>query len=303
MTAYQPPDVGPFRPITTERLRLGEGPRLLPDGTVVLVDILTGRLLRLPTTPGAEPTTLARLSDPLGAVAPLPFADGRTGWLAATGLAFAVLDPDGRVVRSTPVPPRPGGAQRMNDAACDRAGQMWAGTMAYDATPGSGALHLLDTEGTVTTVLDGLTIPNGPALSPDGRTLYLADSAAGTVDAFTVTPGTVQLADRRPLFHVDPAVGSPDGMTVDSQGCLWSAIWGAGQIRKYAPDGTLLGIVEVPAAQPSSVCLTGRALVVTTASLGLANPGPYDGAVLSAPCSASAPPAAPASPALAGPPA
>ncbi|MDT0447133.1 SMP-30/gluconolactonase/LRE family protein [Streptomyces johnsoniae] len=299
MTVYGPTDIGPFRPITPERLRLGEGPRLLPDGAVVLVDILTGRLLRLPTVPGRELAQLARLSDPLGAVAPLPLTGDRAGWLAATGMAFAVLDPTGRVLREFPLPRREGGAQRMNDAACDAAGRMWAGTMAYDATPGSGALHLLDVDGTVTTVLDGLTIPNGPVFSPDGRTMYLADSALGTVEAFTVDPGTARLSGRRPLFEIDRDTGSPDGMTVDAQGCVWSAIWRAGQVRRYAPDGRLLKIVEVPAVQPSSVCLTGRRLVVTTASLGLEDPGPCDGAVLGAPCSVVAPPAAYASAALA----
>ncbi|TDC74776.1 SMP-30/gluconolactonase/LRE family protein [Streptomyces hainanensis] len=301
MTVYAPPDVGPFRPLTTDRLQLGEGARTLPDGTVVLVDILTGRLLRLPTGPGGELTPLARLPDPLGAVAPLALAGDRTGWLAATGLGFAVLDPNGRVVRSIPLPRRPGGPQRMNDATCDASGRMWAGTMAYDASPGAGALHLLDVDGTVTTVLDGLTIPNGPVISPDGHTLYLADSALGTVEAFTVDHGTARLSARRPLFRVDPDEGGPDGMTVDGDGCVWSAIWGAGQVRRYAPDGRLLGIVEVPAVQPSSVCLTGHALVVTTAALGLADPGPYDGAVLSAPCSTIAPPATYGSSALADP--
>ena len=303
MTAYGPSNIGPFRPVTPERLQLGEGPRLLPDGAVVLVDILSGRLLRLPSAPGGELVQLARLSQPLGAVAPLALPGERAGWLAATGMAFAVLDPAGRVLREFPLPRREGGAQRMNDAACDAAGRMWAGTMAYDATPGAGALHLLDVDSTVTTVLDGLTIPNGPVFSPDGRTMYLADSALGTVDAFTVDPGTARLSARRPLFRIDPDEGSPDGMAVDTRGCVWSAIWGAGQVRRYAPDGRLLQIVEVPAAQPSSVCLTGDGLVVTTAALGLADPGPYDGAVLVAPCSAVAPPAAYASAALAGPPA
>ncbi|GAB2873022.1 SMP-30/gluconolactonase/LRE family protein [Streptomyces mayteni] len=301
MTVYGPSDIGPFRPVTPERLQLGEGPRLLPGGTVVLVDILTGRLLRLPPAPGGELVQLAKLSEPLGAVAPLVLTGNRTGWLAATGMAFAVLDSTGRVLRDFPLPHRAGGAQRMNDAVCDATGRMWAGTMAYEATPGSGALHLLDVDGTVTTVLDSLTIPNGPVVSPDGHTLYLADSALGTVEAFTVDPDTARLSARRPLFRVDPDEGSPDGMTVDTHGCVWSAIWGAGQVRRYAPDGRLLEIVEVPAVQPSSVCLTGRSLVVTTAALGLEEPGPNDGAVLSAPCSAVASPAAYASAALAGP--
>ncbi|MFB4426176.1 SMP-30/gluconolactonase/LRE family protein [Streptomyces sp. QL37] len=304
MTAYDVPEVGPFRPRTEDRLELGEGPRLLADGTLVLVDILAGRLLGAPAEGDRPFEEMARLDVPLGAVAPLDGgvsgAPGRTGWLAAAGTAFVVLDSSGQVVRRVGEPEGAGPGLRMNDAVCDRAGRMWAGTMAYDGTPGAGALHLLDTDGSVRTVLGGLTIPNGPAFSPDGRTMYLADSAVGTVDAFTVGLTDATLSDRRPLFRVDPAVGSPDGMTVDTEGRLWSAIWGAGQIRCYAPDGTLLLAVPVPAVQPSSICLTGEHVVVTTAAVGLEEPGPLDGAVLMARCDATAPAACPASSVFAG---
>ncbi|MFC9947975.1 SMP-30/gluconolactonase/LRE family protein [Streptomyces pratensis] len=299
MTAYEVPAVGPFRPMTEDRLELGEGPRLLADGTVVLVDILAGRLLRAPAEGLQSLEELARLDEPLGAVAPLGGGDagipGRTGWLAAAGTAFVVLDSSGQVVRRLGGPDDTGPGLRMNDAVCDQAGRMWAGTMAYDGTPGAGGLHLLDTDGSVRTVLRDLTIPNGPAFSPDGRTMYLADSAMGTVDAFTVDPAYATLSDHRPVFQVDPAEGSPDGMTVDAEGRLWSAIWGAGQIRCYAPDGALLLAVPVPAVQPSSICLTGEHIVVTTAAVGLEKPGSLDGAVLVARCDATAPAARPAS--------
>lgn len=140
----------------------------------------------------------------------------------------------------------------------------------------------------MTRVLDGLTVPNGPVFSPDGHTLYLADSAAGTVEAFRVDPGTAELSDRRPVFRVAPEDGSPDGMAVDSDGSVWSAIWGGGQIRRYSPRGQLLQTVDVPALQPTAVCLTGQHLIVTTAAYGLADPGPWDGAVLRATCTATA---------------
>ncbi|WP_327712522.1 SMP-30/gluconolactonase/LRE family protein [Streptomyces sp. NBC_00464] len=298
MTAYDVPTVGTFRPMTKDRLELGEGPRLLADGTVVLVDILAGRLLRAPAEVDWPLEEMARLDEPLGAVAPLvegtTGVTGRIGWLAAAGTGFVVLDSSGQVVRRIGGPEGTGPAFRMNDAVCDRAGRMWAGTMAYDGTPGSGALHLLDTDGSMRTVLEDLTVPNGPAFSPDGCTMYLADSAVGTVDAFTVDPADGTLSDRRPVFRVDPAGGSPDGMTVDTEGRLWSAIWGAGQIRCYAPDGTLLLAVPVPAVQPSSICLTGEHIVVTTAAIGLEKPEPLDGAVLMARCDATAPAACPA---------
>ncbi|MFD7923347.1 SMP-30/gluconolactonase/LRE family protein [Streptomyces sp. NPDC059740] len=288
-------DAGTVRALSCERLELGEGIRLLADGQVVLVDILAGRLLRL--DPGASPeqelTELARLEEPLGAVAPVgPAGSGR--WLAAAGTGFALLDtgpgadPRPRWV-ARPLPAT-GPGRRMNDAVCDPAGRMWAGSMAYDGTAGAGSLYRIGPDGTVTEVLGDLTVPNGPAFSPDGRTLYLADSARGHIDAFTVDPRHGTLHDRRPFARVDPAQGSPDGMVTDSAGRLWCALWGGAQVRCHAPDGTLLASVPLPARQPTSICLTGRRMLVTTAFFGLTDPGPLDGAVLELACRVSAPP-------------
>jgi sugar lactone lactonase YvrE len=72
---------------------------------------------------------------------------------------------------------------RMNDGACDPQGRFWAGTMAYDESPGAGTLYRLELDGRCTTVLTGLTISNGLGWSPDGSTMYLNDSGTGRVDA------------------------------------------------------------------------------------------------------------------------
>ncbi|MFF0793515.1 SMP-30/gluconolactonase/LRE family protein [Streptomyces spiralis] len=117
-------------------------------------------------------------------------------------------------------------------------------------------------------------MPNGPAFGPGGTTMYLADSALGTVYAHRVDPATGTLSDRRVFFRLAPGTGSPDGMTVDDEGRVWSALWGAGEIRCHAPDGTLLLTLAVPASQPTSVCLTGSELLVTTARYGMEAPGP-----------------------------
>ncbi|MFC4000241.1 SMP-30/gluconolactonase/LRE family protein [Prauserella oleivorans] len=259
-----------------ERFGLGEGLRRVGD-RMIMVDILTGRLLELPSD--GEPRVLLQLDVPLGAVAPRPGG----GWIAAAGTGIAVLGDTGVghwLARPEDAAATP---MRMNDGVADPSGRFWAGSMAYDNTPGAGSLYRVDPDGTVTRVLSDLTIPNGPAFDAEGTTMYLADSAQGVIYRFAVDPASGRLGARTEFVTVEH--GSPDGMMVDAEGFLWSAIWGAGHVRRYTPTGSLERIVEVPAEQPTSVYVDRDRLVVTSATVGLAEPGEFDGAVLSVPLS------------------
>jgi sugar lactone lactonase YvrE len=71
------------------------------------------------------------------------------------------------------------------------------------------------------------------------------------------------------LIDMQDEVGAPDGLTVDSDGDLWIAIWGAGQVRRYGPDGRLRQVLPVPALETTSCAFAGpdlRWLYVTTAT-------------------------------------
>ncbi|MEU1194165.1 SMP-30/gluconolactonase/LRE family protein [Streptomyces sp. NPDC005859] len=261
---------------------LAEGGRWV-DGRYVYVDILSGRLLELrDDTEPAAARQLARLDVPLGAVAPV--GDQPGAWIAAAGTGIALLTPDGalewldRPEDRTPVP------SRMNDGVADPAGRFWAGSMAYDGTPGAGSLYRTDPDGTVVRVLDGLTVANGPAFTADGALMYLADTAVGTVLRCRVDPVSGDLCGApEPFAQLRDGEGGPDGMTVDEEGCLWVALWGAGAVRRYHPDGRLLHTVTVPAPHPTSVCLhpDDNRLFVTTARYGVRSPTAASGAVLS----------------------
>ncbi|MFI6102109.1 SMP-30/gluconolactonase/LRE family protein [Lentzea sp. NPDC051213] len=247
-----------------EQLELGEGARWIGDRLVV-VDLLAGRVL---ATGGAVPgpfQELAKLPVPVGAVAPV---QGSDRLMAAMGTGAGIL----------------GGAQdetfagegmRVNDAVADPGGRFWVTTMAYDTEPGTGALHRI---GSPSPVLKGLTIPNGPAFSADGRLMYLADSARGVVHRFDVYDG--ELGGRRVFVHTPHH--TPDGMTTDVAGNVWIAFWGGSIVRRYRPDGRLDREIRLPAQQPTSVCLGGpdlNRLFITTAKYGLRRPTLHDGAL------------------------
>ncbi len=237
-----------------DRLELGEGGRWVGD-RLLLVDLLQGRLLEAdPARPGPL-RQLFKLDIPLGAVAPI---SGSTDtWLAACGTGIARLDGQGRLEWLERPEDGKSVRMRMNDAVADPSGRFWAGSMAYDFTPDAGSLYRVDHDGSVTQVLDGVTIPNGPAFSDDGATMYFADSARGTIDRFRVSTSG-DLVERERFAQLKTGVEHPDGMSVDAEDHLWVAVWGGSDARRYHPDGRVVQTVRVPALQASSVCLVGH---------------------------------------------
>ncbi|KLJ00374.1 SMP-30/gluconolactonase/LRE family protein [Luteimonas sp. FCS-9] len=106
-----------------------------------------------------------------------------------------------------------------------------------------GGLHLLDAT---------VPFPNGIALSPDERTLYVASSDpeapvwyAYALDADGAVSGRRVFADASDLM-ADDAPGLPDGMTVAADGTVFAT--GPGGVLVFAPDGTRLGRIETGGA-------------------------------------------------------
>ena len=155
---------------------------------------------------------------------------------------------------------------RANDVQTDGTGRVWVGTMAYDKRPGNAALYRVD-DGRATRVADGLTICNGPAFDELAGRLYLADTALFVVDVFDLDPATGTLTGRRRFLDFSEARVWPDGMTVDDEGMLWVALGRAGVVHRYRADGTLVGLVDLPVTNPTSVAfggIGGRDLYITT---------------------------------------
>ncbi len=231
------------------------------------MDILDGRVYRCLIADDGGLSVLRHYWVPgtVGAIVPV---QGDEGWMIAAGRGFVLLSPDGSlrpIVQAAPI------GTRMNDGACDPQGRFWAGTLAEDVSPGGGALYRLDPDGQAVLVLSDLTISNGLGWSPDGTTMYLADSGPRVVHAFRFDGDTGTISDARVLLAVAEEVGVPDGLTVDSDGDIWVAIYGGGRVHRYSPDGVLREALTLPAVQCTSCAFAGpdlRRLYVTTATEG-----------------------------------
>jgi sugar lactone lactonase YvrE len=258
------------------RAEVGEGPHW--DASTELlwwVDLLAG----LVHNTGLHSQRLGTwsLGRPVGAV--IKRESG--GFVVADSRGFSYLGADGAqgdeiaVLRA---------GHRMNDAKADPAGWLWSGSTAMDFSAGQGALWVLRPDGGAEQVLDGLTLPNGLGWSPDGETFYLVDTLQGWLRAWDFSPGVGITGGPRPIVEFTDPAQIPDGLCVDGEGTIWLAIWGGSRLERYGPEGTLLGTVPLPVAQPSSCTFGGPdlgTLLVTSARRGLGERATdLDGAVL-----------------------
>jgi sugar lactone lactonase YvrE len=194
----------------------------------------------------------------------------RVGGGAVIGVerGFALQEADGSV---TPLDPVWTTDQiRMNDGGCDPDGGFYCGSMAYDKREGAASLYRLAPDGSVTVALTGVTISNGLEWSPDGSLAYYNDTATHAISVFDYDRDA-GLTGRRPFVQL-PDDGNPDGLTVDAEGGVWTALYGSGTVHRYAPDGTLSEVIELPTPNVTACTLGGAQLdqlFITTTQEGL----------------------------------
>ncbi|WBH18321.1 SMP-30/gluconolactonase/LRE family protein [Sphingomonas radiodurans] len=245
---------------------LGEGPLWsAPDNAVFWVDILGKRLNRL----SLEDDTVAGWDMPeaIGWV----IERERGGLIAGFASGFAELDLDPLAIRPI-VDPEIGVVEnRMNDAKADCFGRIWAGTMPFSCSGETGAFYRLDPDRSCTRVDAPYTIPNGPAIAPDGATMFHTDTALRTIFRIAIRDDG-GLGARTPHIVFEAGWGSPDGMTLDANGHLWVAHWGAGRVSRFDPAGSLERSIALPASQITSMTFAGPDLdrmFVTSAADGV----------------------------------
>lgn len=175
-------------------------------------------------------------------------------------------------------PPYDPARQRFNDGKADAQGRFWIGSI-DDAREPQAALYRLGRgpAGRLEKLAGGISASNGLAFSPDGRTLYWADTKAHVVQALDVDPLDGSLSRQRvfaqfPLRDAAQPLqaygGRPDGAAVDSEGAYWVAMFEGQRLLRLAPDGSQLAELRLPVRCPTMPCFGGadlKTLYITTA--------------------------------------
>lgn len=185
------------------------------------------------------------------------------------------FDPDSGERRLAANPPYAPATERFNDGKCDPQGRFWVGTIYEPREPASAALYCF-THGELGRQVDGLTVLNGLAWSPDGKTMHWSDTKAHTIYAADFDPESGAVSRRRTFasFPVkqpgqDLATygGRPDGAAMDAEGCYWIAMFEGQQLLRLSPEGKVLRSVALPVRCPTMPCFGGadlKTLYITT---------------------------------------
>jgi sugar lactone lactonase YvrE len=160
---------------------------------------------------------------------------------------------------------------RINDGTVDPSGRLWFGTMDDTEAEETGAIYRLGDDGGIIQSGGECCITNGPAVSPDRRTLYHVDTLRGIVYACDVEEDG-SLARRRIFCEIDPRDGYPDGPSIDVDGCVWIGLYSGWSARRYSPEGALVDSVRFPVSNITKIAFGGddlRTAFATTARQGL----------------------------------
>ncbi|MGE0237265.1 MAG: SMP-30/gluconolactonase/LRE family protein [Parvibaculaceae bacterium] len=274
----------------SRRFKLGEGPFYDHAARVLYwADIIAGEAWSLDLASGE--TRVWRFGEPVTAVVPRE----QGGLLVVKAHSLVFFDPEtGREERFV-VPEENVPGNRSNEARVDGQGRFWLGTMQNNIGPrgedvpitdATGALYRIAPGGSVTRMVTGVGISNTLVWDEVRGRLYFADNRAGVIWVHDWDRDKGEIANRR-VFADTKDRGDPDGSALDSEGCLWTARWGASCLIRYAPDGSIDRVIDVPVQQPTSCVFGGddlKTLYVTSARSGLGDSvTDWDGALLRSP--------------------
>ena len=239
---------------------VGEGPLWnQADRSITWVDITGKKWHKLNLTNGKVQTQ--SVSTMIGAI--VECLDGTYQGAVEEGFAKLRSGKDGYEITHNFLAPE----DRMNDAKADAKGRWWAGSNAIDFTAGVGKVHRLNLDGSVTTVIEGLTLPNGLGWSPDNQYFYLIDTFARALYKYDFDLESGDISNKSLLVEFKDDGSYPDGMCVASDGTLLVAMWSGERIEVISPEGKFLSSIKMPVKSPTSCAFggdDGKTLIVTS---------------------------------------
>lgn len=252
---------------SSKPMLLGESPLWEPrERSLYWIDI-DGRAVHGKSIDGGAEKSWALPSEP-GCI-----VRSRKGLVVAMRTGVFELDTTHGSLNKLADPPFDPGVQRFNDGKADSLGRLWVGTIHEPRDAPRATLYCFDDTGVQDQHIP-VTVSNGLAFSPDGRTVYHADTTAHAIRAWEFDADARRLSGSRTFARFNSVRGPeyggrPDGATVDSEGAYWVAMYEGGRLLRLAPDGLLLQEIRLPVVCPTMVSFGGddlRTLFVTSVS-------------------------------------
>jgi len=255
-------------PVLEHQCVLGEGPLWdFENKLICWIDIVSGNIHEY------SPTTNHFRSIPvhemIGSIA--LNADGN--FIIAIQNGFAFLNRKNGEIKKIANPEADIPGNRFNEGKCDPSGRFWAGTMSIREQRGVGSLYMLDHDLKTIKKLKGITISNGMAWSENKKIFYYIDTPTQQVIKYDYEDFSGNISNPKAIIRIEDKEGHPDGMTIDTEGMLWIAHWGGGQVTRWDPStGKLLLRIEMPVKKITSCTFGGdlmNDLYITSANKDL----------------------------------
>ena len=254
---------GAFECVVDARAKLGECPTWsVSEQVLYWVDINGPALHRFDPATGRD--VAFAMPESIGSFA----LRAKGGFVVALRNGIWIASADGKLERKVADAPYDQATHRFNDGRCDPAGRFLVGSMNERRDANSAALYRLDDDGTLSVAIDNTMISNGLAWSPDGGTMYHADTPTLTIRAFDYDVATGTPSHPRTFAKFSGDDNRPDGAAVDSDGNYWSALFRGGRLVKLSPSGKIIADYPVPAMCPTMCAFGGtdlKTLYVTSA--------------------------------------
>jgi sugar lactone lactonase YvrE len=219
------------------------------DGRLYVSDFYTHRVLALSMDGTAE--TIAHVPQQPSGLGFLP--DGRLLIVSMRDRKILRRELDGSLVTHADLSRL--APWYLNDMLVDEVGRAWVGDFGFDLMSGAPArttgLICVEPNGTARVVADGLGFPNGTVLTPDGRTLIVAETLMNRLSAFEVSRGSLgerrtwaAFGDPPTTTHVGEILKQmtvvPDGICLDAEGAVWVADAVYNRLIRVAEGGRII---------------------------------------------------------------